>query len=62
MPSVSTLTERDLGHDIDRLADELRTYDHAQGMETQGVIDNMRALRQELQDLADFLHQTLSPT
>ena len=27
--SVSTVTERDLGHDSDMLADELRTYDHA---------------------------------
>ena len=61
VPSVSTITERDLGRDIDRLADELRTYDHARGMETQDVIDNVRALRQELQDLADFLHRTPSP-
>jgi hypothetical protein len=55
--SVSTVTERDLGRDIDRLADELRTYDRARGMETQDVIDNVRALRQEFQDLADFLHR-----
>ena len=59
--SESTVTERDLGRDIDRLADELRTYDHARGLETQDVIDNVRALRQELQDLADFLHRTPSP-
>jgi hypothetical protein len=32
VPSVSTVTERDLGHDINRLADELRTYDHTQGL------------------------------
>ena len=61
VPSDSTVTERDLGRDIDRLADELRTYDQARGMETQDVIDNVRALRQELQDLADFLHRTPSP-
>ena len=61
MPSVSTVTERDLGRDIDRLADELRTYDHARGLETQDVIDNVRALRLELQDLADFFHRTTSP-
>ena len=61
VPSVSTVTERDLGRDIDRLADELRTYDHARGLETQDVFDNVRALRQELQDLADFLHRTPSP-
>jgi hypothetical protein len=61
MLSDSTVTERDLGRDIDRLADELRTYDNARGLETQDVIDNVRALRQELQDLADFLHRTPSP-
>ena len=61
VPSDSTVTERDLGRDIDRLADELRTYDHARGLETQDVIDNVRALRQELQDLANFLHRTPSP-
>jgi hypothetical protein len=59
--SDSTVTERDLGRDIDRLADELRTYDNARGLETQDVIDNVRALRQELHDLADFLHRTPSP-
>ena len=62
MDSESTVTERDLGRDIDRLADELRTYDHSRGLENQDVIDNVRALRQELQDLADFLHRTPSPT
>lgn len=46
MLSDSTVTERDLGRDIDRLADELRTYDNARGLETQDVIDNVRALRQ----------------
>ena len=61
VPSDSTVTERDLARDLDRLADELRTYDHARGMETQDVIDDVRALRQELQDLADFLHRTPSP-
>ena len=62
VPSDSTVTERDLGRDIDRLADELRTYDHARGLETQDVIDNVRALRQELRDLADFLQRTPSPS
>ena len=59
VPSVSTIAERDLGRDNDRLAGKLRKYNHARGMETQDV----RALRQELQDLSDFLHRTLpSPT
>ena len=61
VPSISMITERDLGRDIDRLADKLRTYDHARGLETQDVIDNVRALRQEMQDLAEFLHRTPSP-
>ena len=62
MPSDSVVTERDLGRDIDRLADELRAYDNTRGLETQDVIDNVRALRQELRDLADFLHRTPSPS
>ena len=62
MPSESAVTERDLGRDIDRLADELRTYDQARGLENQDVADNVRALRQELRDLADFLHRTPSPS
>jgi len=61
VPSDSAVTERDLGRDIDRLADELRTYDHARGLENQDVVDNVRALREELRDLADFLHRTPSP-
>lgn len=61
VPSESVVTERDLSRDIDRLADELRAYDHTRGLETQDVMDNVRALRQELQDLADFLHRTPSP-
>jgi hypothetical protein len=61
VPSGSAVTERDLGRAIDGLADELRIYDHARRLETQDVIDNVRALRQELQDLADFLHRTPSP-
>ena len=61
VPSVSMVTERDLARYIDRLADGLRTYDHAREMETQDVIDNVRVLRQELQDLTDFLRRTPSP-
>src|SRR5882757_5445759 len=47
VPSDSAVTERDLGREIDRLVDELRTYDQTRGLETQDVIDNVRALRQE---------------
>ena len=54
VPSVSIATERDLGRDIDSLADEIRTYD-------QDIADNVRALRDELRDLAQFLHRTPSP-
>ena len=61
MLTDSAVTERDLGRDLDRLADELRTYDQARGLENQDVIDNVRALREELQDLANFLHRTPPP-
>ena len=55
--SDSAVTERDLGREIDRLADELRTYDLARRLENQDIMDNLSALRQELRDLANFLHR-----
>ena len=61
MPSVSAVTERDLGRDFDRMADEIRTYDQARGLEHQDLFDNVRALRDELQGLANYLHRTPSP-
>src|SRR4051812_21773541 len=61
IPSISTVTERDLGRDLDRLADEIRTYDHARGLENQDIADNVRALRDELHGLADYLRRTPSP-
>jgi len=56
VPSISNVTERDLGRDFERLVDEVRTYDHARGLENQDIADNVRALRDELRGLADFLH------
>ncbi|KJA12672.1 hypothetical protein HYPSUDRAFT_210249 [Hypholoma sublateritium FD-334 SS-4] len=48
----SAVTERDISRDVDRLVDELQ----ARGLESQEIVDNVRALRNELRDLADFLH------
>jgi len=59
--SISALTQRDLGRDIDRLADEMRTYDQNRGLENQDLVDNVMALRDELRGLADYLRRTPSP-
>lgn len=62
MPSVSAVTERDFGRDFDRLADEIRTHHQARGLEHQDLVDNLvRALRDEVQRLAEYLHRTPSP-
>ncbi|KAF8165114.1 hypothetical protein B0H34DRAFT_687850 [Crassisporium funariophilum] len=55
VPSQSTVTVRDLGRDLDKLADAIRSYDHARRLESQDVAENVKALRVELRDLADFL-------
>ncbi|KAF9557793.1 hypothetical protein CPC08DRAFT_764341 [Agrocybe pediades] len=62
VPSLTTVTERDLGRDLDLLADEIRTYDQARGLENQEIADNVRALRDELHDLAQFLQRTPPPS
>ncbi|KAJ3501023.1 hypothetical protein NMY22_g19064 [Coprinellus aureogranulatus] len=59
--SESTVTERDLGRDMDELAAQLREYDHNRGLEHQDVQANLQALREELHDLAEFLHRTPPP-
>ncbi|KAG5637894.1 hypothetical protein H0H81_002779 [Sphagnurus paluster] len=59
--SESVPTERDLSRDIDRLVDDLRRYDDARGNENRELADNVRALRDELQDLSDYLHRTPPP-
>ena len=60
--SISTVTQRDIGRDLNRMADEIRndirTYDHARGLEHDYLADIVRALRDELQHLADYLHRT----
>jgi hypothetical protein len=62
LPStISTVTQRDLGRDLDRLADEIRAYDQTRGLENQDLADNVRALRDELHGLADYLRRTPSP-
>lgn len=57
----SAVTERDIGRDIDRLAEELRRYDDARGLENQDIADNIRTLQDELRGLSDFLHRVPSP-
>lgn len=59
--SQSSITQRDIAEDIDRLADELRRYDDARGQENRELADNVKALRDQLHDLSDFLHRTPSP-
>ena len=56
--SESDATQRDIFQDIDRLADQLRHYDELRGDENRGLSDNVRALRDELQDLSQFLRRT----
>ncbi|KAG6890494.1 hypothetical protein C0992_000986 [Termitomyces sp. T32_za158] len=56
--SESVPTERDLSRDIDRIADDLRQYDIARGVENRELADNVQALRDELRDLSDYLHRS----
>lgn len=58
-PSIGP--SRDMGRDLDRLADDLRRYHDTRGEEAQGLADNLRVLRDELRDLSDFLHRPSSP-
>ena len=53
--SISTRKETDLGRDLERLAEDLRAYDQARGLENEGLGDNIRALRDKLRDLATYL-------
>ncbi|CAA7269900.1 unnamed protein product [Cyclocybe aegerita] len=63
IPSVSTvITERDLAREMDRLVGELHTYDQARGLENEEIAENVRALREELRDLANFLQRTPPPS
>ncbi|EFI27493.1 hypothetical protein CC1G_15528 [Coprinopsis cinerea okayama7 len=59
--SSSEGVSRDLGADMDRLIDEIRRYDDVRGMENQELADSIRALRNELNDLSEYLHRTPSP-
>ncbi|KAF8067514.1 hypothetical protein FPV67DRAFT_1764052 [Lyophyllum atratum] len=59
--SESAPPERDLSCDIDRIADDLRRYHDARGNENRDLGDNIRALRDELRHLSQYLHRTPSP-
>ena len=61
METEGAVTERDIGRDIDRLAEELRRYDDARGLENQDIAGSIRALQDELRGLSDFLHRVPSP-
>ena len=54
-------TPRDIARDIDKLAEDLRHYDDARGLEHKEIADGVKALRDELQDLSHFLHQRTPP-
>lgn len=54
-------TPRDIARDIDKLAEDLRHYDDARGLEHKEIADGVKALRDELQDLSQFLHQRRTP-
>lgn len=59
--SESDVAARDLGLDIDRLADDLQKFNDVRGDEHRDLSDGLQALRDELQELSDFLHRTPSP-
>lgn len=59
--SESIVTEPDLARDLGRLVDDIRRYDDARGGENRDIGDNLRALRDELRNLSDFLHQPRLP-
>lgn len=55
------MAPRDIGMDLDRLADDLRRYNDIRGDENRGLVDNLEALRDELRELSEFLHRAPSP-
>ena len=59
--SESMVTQPDLSRDIGRIAEDLRRYHEARGDEARGISDNVQALRNELQDLSEFLRRTPPP-
>lgn len=59
--SESDVASRNIGLDIDRLADDLRRYNDVRGDEHRDLSGGLQALRDELRELSDFLHRTPSP-
>ncbi|KAG6836459.1 hypothetical protein H0H93_007787 [Arthromyces matolae] len=59
--SESTATERDLPRDINRIAGDLRPSDVARGNENRELAESVRALRNELRNLSDYLHRSPHP-
>ncbi|KAM6501107.1 hypothetical protein JOM56_004121 [Amanita muscaria] len=54
-------TPRDIALELDRLAEDLRGYNNARGQEGKEISDNVKALRDELQDLSEYLRSTPPP-
>jgi len=61
MDSASSSVSSDRNREMEALVEELRNYDRNRGLEHQDIADNIRALRNELTELADFLHRTPPP-
>ncbi|KAL0946096.1 hypothetical protein HGRIS_012361 [Hohenbuehelia grisea] len=59
--ATSARPERDLSRDIHRLAEDLRQMDNNRGDENRELTDHVRALREELHDLSEYLRRTPSP-
>ncbi|KAJ6590661.1 hypothetical protein DFH09DRAFT_1307196 [Mycena vulgaris] len=57
VPSCRTASTQ--GVTLEHLADELRRLADIRGEENHNIVDNVRALRDELRDLADFLHRSI---
>lgn len=57
----SVISQRDLGQGFDRLADEVRAYDHTRGLEHRDLVDHVRLLRDEFHGLVEYLRRTPSP-
>ncbi|KAG2366333.1 hypothetical protein BDR07DRAFT_1480198 [Suillus spraguei] len=54
-----THTEQTITHDIDRLIHHIQEIDQFRGQETQEIAENVRAIRDELYDLSEYVRTRL---
>ncbi|KAG1873070.1 hypothetical protein DFJ58DRAFT_409903 [Suillus subalutaceus] len=54
-----THTEQTITHDIDRLLHHIQEIDQFRGQETQEIAENVRAIRDELYDLSEYVRTRL---